>query len=107
MPSKIIQFIKTILFILSIIIFYATARQYLKFNDMDDCLDRGGRYNFETSKCECEDQNYLPPMERVPIRTILFTMVISFLPSGLFFVLTRAILNRISGLPNQRFKLTE
>jgi hypothetical protein len=103
---KKIRFFKTIIFVSSII-FILAAWQYSKYIEIDACLDAGGRYNYELSKCECENPNYMPPMQQTPFNMVLSTILFSLFPSALFFVIASMISKYFGGLPNQRLKLTE
>jgi hypothetical protein len=103
---KKIRFFKTIIFASSII-FMIAAGQYSKYIEIDSCLDAGGRYNYELSKCECENPNYSPPIQQTPFKTVLITILFSLFPSAMFFVVASIISKYFGGLPNQALKLTE
>ena len=102
-----IRFFKTCLAI-SIIVFGVSAWQCFRFMEVDSCLDAGGRYNYETSKCDCSDPTYMTPIQRAPIRTLSMIFTLSLLLSVVVFILSYLFIKYIvGGLPNQALKLTK
>ena len=74
------------------LVFGISMWQIIRFINIDDCLDRGCYYDYSLSKCIApEDVDYKPPLERVPIRIIIFSILISAIPTILVFAITKRI----------------